>query len=133
MNTLGEYQNNITGLSALELSNYERIFKVFTDSNSNKDFYFYNIIKKIELPTNIDSQFIDYYKVESPMPFTLLSYKIYDDIKLWWLLLILNKDEIGDNFFVVPGGTQIKYLRDFALASVYNQITNNTVYNGKHY
>ena len=133
MNTLGEYQNNITGLSALDLSNYERIFKVFTDTNNSKDFYFYNILKKIELPINIDSEFIDFYKVESPLPLTILSHKIYNDIKLWWLIFLLNKEAIGDNIFVIPGGTQIKYLKKYTLAFVYNQITNSTVYNGKHY
>lgn len=133
MSILGSYQNNTPELNSLDLTYYERIFKVFTDNNEGKNFFFYNILKKVSLPDNIDSSYISFYKVDSPLPLTTISYNIYNNIKLWWLIYLINKDTIGSNIFVIPGGTQLKYLRTEILPIVYNQITKATIYNGKHY
>jgi hypothetical protein len=133
MNTLGEYQNNITQLKQLDLEHYERIFKIYTTGNSDKEFYFYNILKKITLPENIDSNFLDFYTVSSPLPLTTISHNIYDDIRLWWLIFIINSSVIGKDIFVVPGGTQLKFIKSQYLSIVFNQITKLAVYNGRHY
>lgn len=133
MSTLGSYQNDTPGLSSLDLTYYERIFKVFTDNNDGKDFFFYNILKKVSLPDNIDSAYLSFFKVDSPLALTIISDKIYNNIKLWWLIYLVNKDTIGDNIFVIPGGTQLKYIRKEILPLVFNQITKATIYNGKHY
>jgi hypothetical protein len=128
----GKYQNEITSLSALSIRDYERIFKIFEQSLDNKDFYVYNILKKIEVP-EIDSQYIEYYTVNTKMPLTLLSYKIYGDIKSWWLLYIINKDKFIGAPFYVEGGTQIKYIIDSVRVAIYTDITQSTVYDNRHY
>lgn len=133
MTILGSYQNDTPGLSALEITDYERIFKIFTDENDKKIFYFYNILKKISLPDNINSEYLQYYRVDSNLPLTTISYKIYNNIKLWWLISLLNRKEIGSNIFVIPGGTQLKYIKTEYLPVVFYQITKSTIYNGKHY
>lgn len=130
---LGEYQNNIPSLSSLDISSYERIFKVFEAKDTNKNFYFYNILKKIELPTNIDDEYLAFYNVKSNLPMTILSYKIYGDMKLWWLIYLLNKQELGNNIFVVQGGTQIQYIKPEIIPTVLQQITDIIIYNGRHY
>ena len=56
---LGQYQNEITALSAVDLGRYENIFKVYTEPTNGKQFYFYNILNKIEFPKNLDS---DYFR-----------------------------------------------------------------------
>jgi len=128
----GQYQNEIPSLSALQIQNYERIFKVFQESVNNKDFYIYNILKRIDFP-EIDSQYIEYYNVESKMALTILSYKIYEDIQSWWILYLLNKDKFEGAPFYVNGGTQIKYISDSVRTAIYTDITNSTVYGGRHY
>lgn len=133
MNTLGDYQNNIEDLEDLSLSNYERIFKIFTTSNNSKDFYFYNILKKIVMPDNIDSEYIQYYENKTPAPLTIVSYEIYNDIKLWWIVALLNREKLLSNLFVVPGGVQLRYLAAQALPLIFSQITNITIRNGRHY
>lgn len=130
---LGEYQNNIPSLSSLDISSYERIFKVFEAKDTNKNFYFYNILKKIELPTNIDDEYLAFYNVKSNLPMTILSYKLYGDMKLWWLIYLLNKQELGNNIFVVQGGTQIQYIKPEIIPTVLQQITDIIIYNGRHY
>lgn len=128
----GQYQNEIPSLSALQIQNYERIFKVFQQSVDDKDFYIYNILKRIDFP-EIDSQYIEYYNVESRMALTILSHEIYGDILSWWILYLLNKDKFTDGPFYVNGGTQIKYISNSLRTAIYQDITNSTVYGGRHY
>ena len=133
MNTLGQHQNDITGLKTLDLEHYERIFKVFQAENDSKKFYFYNILKKIQMPDNINSDFTDIYNTKSAIPFTTASYNIYGDIRLWWLLYLINKENIGNNIFVIPPSTQLKYIKIEYLTLVFKQITDIVIFNGRHY
>jgi hypothetical protein len=137
MKTTGQYQNEnaelVDKFGLLDLSSYERLFKLYTTSNNDKEFYFYNILKKISIPENINEEYVSYYAVKANSPMTIVSWNIYEDIKLWWLIYILNEDILKDNLFVVPGGTQLKYILPDFLDVVFEQITNMTVYNGRHY
>lgn len=132
-NILGEYQNDIPDLSTLDLGHYERIFKLYVTQNNGKDFYFYNILKRITMPENIDSSILSVYRTRSSLPLTIISYNIYGDIRLWWLILLINKQEIGNDIFVVPGDLELKYIKREFLTSVFQEITKLTIYNGRHY
>jgi hypothetical protein len=129
---IGTYQNNIETLSPLDIEDYERIFKVFKSSIDDKDFYVYNIMKKIEFPS-IDGQYLDYYTPESKTALSILSYKLYGDLKSWWIIYLLNKEKFNGAPFYVDGGVQLKYIKDEIRSLIYNDITNSTVYGGKHY
>jgi hypothetical protein len=132
MQITGKYQNEIPTLSALKIQNYERIFKVFEQSVNDKNFYYYNILKRIDFP-EIDSQYIEYYDVQSKLALTILSYKIYQDIESWWILYLLNKDKFVGAPFYVEGGTQIKYISDSVRTAIYTDVTNSTIFGGRHY
>ena len=41
--TTGKYQDNIEELKALPLTRYERIFRIYTEGNNGKQFYFYKL------------------------------------------------------------------------------------------
>lgn len=128
----GAYQNQIPSLSALDIKSYERIFKIFTESKDDKEFYFYNILRKIDFP-EIDSSFLGYYDVLSRTALTTISYKIYGDIKSWWILYALNKDKFKGAPFYVEGGTQLKYIADEVRSAIYQDVTQATVFGGRHY
>lgn len=128
----GQYQNQIPSLSALSVKDYERIFKVFKASVDDKEFFYYNILKKIDFPT-IDSQYIKYYEVKTRMPMTTISYNIYGDIKSWWILYLLNKDKFEGAPFYVNGGTQLAYITDALRGLIYSDITQGTVFGGRHF
>lgn len=130
---LGNYQSDVQSLSALSITAYERIFKVYKTERNTKEFMFYNILKKIEIPDTIDDEFVSFYKVKANIPLTILSYQIYDDMKLWWLLFLVNKKTLEANRFVVPSGTQIVYIKPEYLSLVLSQITKITQGNGRHY
>tara|TARA_R110001583_G_scaffold11403_5_gene51639 strand:- start:5504 stop:5911 length:408 start_codon:yes stop_codon:yes gene_type:complete len=128
----GKYQNEIKDLKKLDLSRYERIFKVFTEAKDGKEFYFYNLLNKIEFPENIDSSLLDTYIVKSREPLTAISYNLYGDIESWWMIYLLNKDLIGKKFFV-EGGIQLSYIIPSKRGLIFGQITKTTVYNNKHF
>lgn len=132
MNDYGQYQNGIDSLSALGMIDYERIFKVFQASVNDKEFYYYNILKKIEFP-EISSDFLQYYDVRSRMPMTTVSYEIYGNIKSWWILYLLNKDVFDGPPFYVDGGVQLKYITDDFVSLVMDDVTQSTVYANRHF
>lgn len=132
MINIGNYQNEIPSLSALSVRDYERIFKVFKSSINDKEFYSYNILKKIEFP-EIDSIYLEFYTPQSKVALSILSHQIYGDMKSWWILYLLNKDKFIGAPFYLDGGTEIKYIKDPVRTLIYDDITNSTIFGGRHY
>ena len=97
----GKYQDEVKVLPKLPLNRYERIFKVYTEGKDNKQFYFYNLLNKMEFPPNIDSNILETHEVKTRQALTITSYDIYGDIFSWWI--------------------------------IYQQITEATVFNNKHF
>ncbi len=130
---LGKYQNQITSLSGVPLGMYENIFKVYTQAaeDTDKQFYFYNILNKIDFPTNLDSEFFGLHKVTGRLPLTTVSYHIYDNISLWWILYLNNLDVLRNKFYV-DGGVQLKFIKPEFLAFIYTEMTNSTVFGNRH-
>lgn len=83
---IGKNQNDISDLPNLEMYRYENIFKVYEDN-----FYFYNILKKVTIPDDINNEYFFTYVLQSNIPLTTLSYQAYGTTYLWWLICIVNK------------------------------------------
>lgn len=130
--TTGKYQDEVPALPKLPLNRYERIFKVYTEGKDGKQFYFYNILNKMEIPTNIDSNLLDTHIVTARQALTITSHEIYGDIFSWWIIYLLNKDVIGNNFFA-EGGQQLKYILPSKRGLIYQQMTDATIFNNKHF
>lgn len=129
---LGEYQDDIPALSSLPIERYERIFKVHTANSNDKQFYFYNILNKIEFPNNLQADLLDLYIAKSNEPLTTTSFNIYGDIDSWWLIYLVNKETIGKSFFL-EGGTQVSFIKPEFRTLVYNNITEATVFDNRHF
>jgi hypothetical protein len=129
---LGKYQNEVVSLSSLNIKDYERIFKLFKSSIDDKDFHIYNLLNRIDFP-EIDSQYIDYYNVEKRTALTIVSYNIYGDIKSWWIIYLLNKDQFEGAPFYAKEGTTLKYITDPFRTAIYQDITTQTIYQNRHY
>ncbi len=112
----GQYQNKIDFLPDLELYRYENIFKLYKHSD---DYYYYNILKKIVIPEDINEQIFDFVKFPQRMPLTTLSFKIYGTTYLWWLILIVNN--ITNPFSIEPG-RKIRYVKKDFLKIVLESI-----------
>tara|TARA_R110002020_G_scaffold458106_2_gene675324 strand:- start:1639 stop:2073 length:435 start_codon:yes stop_codon:yes gene_type:complete len=138
---LGEYLNDLDqgtgGLSALPVQRYERIFKVHTQAptlpiSNDKQFYYFNILNKLEFPLNIQSELLSTYNVKSREPFTTISYNLYKDIDSWWMIWYINKKELKDKFYA-EGGTELQYILPGSRDLIYQQIVKYTVANNRHF
>lgn len=120
MNEFGNFQSNILDLPVLEAERYENIFKVYDiEKGPNNFYYFYNILKKIEIPNTLDASIVGTIDLNSSLPWTILSYKLYGTQYLWWLLFLLNKPK---NIFYAESGQSIKYILSDYITSVVDSI-----------
>ena len=83
---LEKYQNEIAELPTIEDVRYENIFKV---AKTDK-FFFYNIIKKISIPDELQSDIYYELRINSIKPWTTLSQDVYGTQELWWLICLVN-------------------------------------------
>lgn len=111
--------NQIDNLPKISNIRYENIFRVYQDSKTGKDFYWYNITNKINLPSQIDESLIDSVLIDKKTPWTTVAYSIYGSIFLWYLLVMLNKT---DNKFYVSAGETIKFIKPEYLQTIINNI-----------
>mgnify|MGYP001200217381 FL=1 len=103
-----------------------------TANSNDKQFYFYNILNKIEFPNNLQADLLDLYTAKSNEPLTTTSFNIYGDIDSWWLIYLVNKETIGKSFFL-EGGTQVSFIKPEFRTLVYNNITEATVFDNRHF
>ena len=106
MADLGKFQEDITELDVLEQYRYESIFKVY--ETGDKDFFYYNILKKIRLPGELDNNLFNTVAYNEALPITTLSYRIYGTTYLWWLIMVVNNIS---NPAKIPGGSRIKFIK----------------------
>lgn len=81
------YQNNITELPRLKNENLENIFNVYQDDN---DFYYYNLLQTIHFPQNLPDSYFVQYNVTYGDTWPYISYKVYNNTKLWWVITLAN-------------------------------------------
>ena len=81
----------------------ERIFNVYKQHGA-KHFY-YNILNRVDFPDQISPSTYTRYHIKPNETWTLISYKFYARIDLWWIIAAYNK--IDDTFIPQPPGTAI--------------------------
>lgn len=114
----GQYQNYINELPSLELYRYENIFKVY--QTGDKNFYFYNIIKKLAIPDDINSDIFITVTIKNNIPLTVLSYNLYGTTYLWWLICAINK--IQNPFDPNLSGKSIKVIKKQYIKTILDNI-----------
>ena len=117
---VGLFQNQIKDLPTLNVYRYEKIFRMYKNNGLQ---YFYNIIQALNLPEDIDETKIYYTVVKQNEPWTMISFKAYKTIELWWLICLLNK--INNPLKFPSTGTAIKLLRPQFLPDIFNEIEKN--------
>ena len=102
---------------------YENIFNMYSLSGTNGDiYYFYNILNKLTIPSDLDDSVFEYIRLESNMPLTDVSFKVYQSQYLWWLILIVNK--IRNPVKTIQSGSILKIIKPEYLNSVFESIKN---------
>jgi len=113
--------NQITNLPKIPSTRYENIFNVYTFTKEGKDFYFYNINNKIQIPVVIDSSYLDTIVLDRTLPWTTLAYKVYGDMNLWFILYIMNKQSNTPSFTANIGDTLI-YIKPEFISAVLSKL-----------
>lgn len=111
-----QYRSEIPELTNLDEHSFENIFTMHKDD----DFYFYNLLRTVNFPVDIDSNMYINYRVQGNQPLTTLSYRLYKTTKLWWLILIVNR--IDNPLKFVEPGTQLKILKPEVVTEVIKAI-----------
>lgn len=111
-------QNDLTDINyTLSPQQYENIFNVYEDSDIG---YFYNILRTVNFPTDLDPDSYNLYVVEPLDTWPLISWKIYNSIFLWWTICALNN--IQNPIEGLPVGQEIKVLKPMYLQNILNSI-----------
>jgi nucleoid-associated protein YgaU len=98
--------------------NYENIFNVYFDSDN--EWYFYNILRKVNFPDNLDTGVYSVYRVMHGETWPGLAWKFYKNVKLWWVICAVNK--VYDPTDDPTGGTELKILTANTVRSILNEI-----------
>jgi hypothetical protein len=113
-------QNSITTLPTLSVLRLENLFNIYKNDKN----YFYNLIGTVNIPANLDPSVYDTFVVTTDnMPWTLISYKAYKTIDLWWLICSVNNIDNPTQF--PRAGTKLKILLPDYVAAIVQQL--NTV------
>ncbi len=113
---LNKKHNDIDELSNLSDNRYENIFNMGTNNN----YFFYNIIKTIKFPEELDSSIFDYKIINQKLPYTAVSYNVYGTQNLWWLILLSNN--ITNPVDVITPGTRLKIIKSKFVKDIVNTI-----------
>lgn len=97
----------------LKFSNMENIFNIYSEADGN---YYYNLLRTVNIPKDIDPDYFDYYIVQTNDVWPLIAYKFYKNVTLWWLVCCAN--QILDPTSIPQPSTVIKVIK----ASYVNQI-----------
>lgn len=117
---IGDFQNNIVDLPSIDIERYENIFKTFAvDKTSSDRYYYYNILNKISIPKQLNEELLGTIKLNTRLPWTTLSYRVYNTQFLWWLIYLINKPE---NIFYAEAGIEYKYVLPGYLGLVLDNI-----------
>lgn len=100
--------------------NYENIFNIYTDEN---DFYYFDILKKVDFPEDLDPAVYDYYMTVGDETYPYIAYKAYKNVKLWWLICAVN--EIDDPTEQPRAGTLLKLIKPDYVKLVLAKINSN--------
>ena len=112
-------QNEIKDVELKKLSaqNLENLFYVYQTENSE---YFYNILKTVNFPDDIDPSHYSNYVTKPKDTWPMISYNFYKDVKVWWLVCSIN-GIIDPTKQPVPG-TVLKILHSDIVRGVLNRI-----------
>ena len=69
----------------------------------------YNILQAIRLPDDIEAGLYVTETVPPNMPLTVLSYRVYGTMDLWWLICLANNIEDPTRF--IKPGEEIKIIK----------------------
>jgi hypothetical protein len=111
--------NNIADIkiSQLKPQQFENLFNVYENEDG---LYFYNILKTVNFPQDLNPLFFQRYTIKPKDTWPNISWKMYKNVKLGWLLCSLNG--VQDPLKPLKPGDLIKVLAPDYVKEVLAQI-----------
>lgn len=97
--------------------NYENIFNVYQDTDG---FYYYNILKTVNFPVELDSSVYQEYVTGYNDTWPIISWKFYHNVKLWWLICAAN--QIINPVINPTPGTVLKIINSTVARNILNNL-----------
>jgi len=111
-------QNDLTDVTySLSPQQYENIFNVYEDADIG---YFFNLLRSVNFPTDLDPNTYDYYVIEPNDSWPLISWKVYNTVFLWWIICSVN--QIQNPTALPAAGNTIKILKVSYVRNILNDI-----------
>lgn len=112
-------QNEIKDVAIKKIGaqNLENLFFVFQKDNGQ---YFYNMLKTVNFPEDLDTTLYTYYETKPKDTWPLISYKHYNNVKLWWLICSVN--QISNPVKQPQPGTVIKIINSDIVRGILNRL-----------
>lgn len=110
--------NDITNIQyKIKFANLENIFNIYSEEDGQ---YFYNILKTVNIPKDIDASYFEYYIVKTDDTWPTIAYKAYKNVVLWWLVCAAN--QIIDPTSIPTPGTTIKIIKSEYVTQILTEI-----------
>lgn len=116
-------QNDLSDITyELSPQNYEQIFNVYTDDvTGNTPFYFYNLLRTINIPANLSTSTYDTYTAKLNDTWPIIAWYSYQNVKLWWLVCATN--QIINPLVQPVAGQELKILKPVYVRDILNNLT----------
>jgi hypothetical protein len=101
-------------------ANYENIFNVYTDENG---FYYFDLLKKVDFPENLDPTVYDYYETVGTETYPNMAFKFYKNVTLWWIICAAN--HIDNPVEQPPAGVMLKIIKPEYVKNILSKINQN--------
>ena len=111
--------SDIKGLTSISKNNLENLFNVYDDG-----VYYYNLMRTVNIPAKLDPSVYFLLKINSSVSLTALSYRVYGNINLWWLICVANG--IDDTVRPMTPGRVLKIIHPDKVQDIIRALTEST-------
>jgi len=116
---VGRFQNDIPELPELDAFRYENIFRMY-ETETDEQYFFFNILNTVNVPEDIDPDFYREVILTRREPWSVISFREYGTMDLWWLIVIVNN--INNPVAFPPPGTKLRIIRKPFLKTIVDDI-----------
>lgn len=81
---------NISEIPPVASEYYENVFGVYQTQDASS-YYYFNLGSKVTINIDdVDETYIEYIFIDTRMPLTTMSYRLFGTMHLWWLIAAMN-------------------------------------------
>ena len=113
---LNKLRNEVGDIGILKETLYENIFTMYKEGNH----YAYNILKKVNIPRDLQDDTYYYVRVYGNQTWTQISLQEYGDINLWWLICAASG--IRNPVLNPAPGTMLRVIKRSLVMDVINDV-----------